>query len=34
MLKAVRGKDQVTNKDRPIRMTPYFSAETLKSEDL
>jgi hypothetical protein len=30
ILKAVRGKDQVTYKDRPIRITPDFSPETMK----
>jgi hypothetical protein len=30
ILKAVRGKDQVTYKGRPIRITPAFSTETLK----
>ena len=29
ILKAVRGKGQVTNKGRPIRITPDFSTETL-----
>ena len=31
ILKAVRKKGQVTYKDRPIRVTPDFSPETLKS---
>jgi hypothetical protein len=31
ILKAVREKGQVTYKDRPIRITPEFSAETLKA---
>jgi hypothetical protein len=30
ILKAVREKGQVTYKDRPIRITPNFSTETLK----
>jgi hypothetical protein len=30
MLKAVREKDQVTYKGRPIRFTPYFSPVTMK----
>ena len=32
ILKAVRGKDQVTYKGRPIRITPEFLTETLKSK--
>jgi hypothetical protein len=31
ILKAVRGKGQVTYKGRPIRITPDFSPETLKA---
>jgi len=31
ILKAVRGKGQVTYKDRPIRITPDFSPETMKT---
>jgi hypothetical protein len=31
ILKAVRGKGQVTYKDRPIRITPDFSPETMKA---
>jgi hypothetical protein len=31
ILKAVRGKCQVTYKDRPIRITPDFSPETMKA---
>jgi hypothetical protein len=31
ILKAVRGKGQVTYKGRPIRITPDFSTETLKA---
>ena len=31
ILKAVRGKGQVTYKDRPIRITPDFSLETMKA---
>jgi hypothetical protein len=31
ILKAVRGKGQVTNKGRPIRITPDFSPETMKA---
>ena len=31
ILKAVRKKDQVTYKGRPIRITPDFSPETLKA---
>jgi hypothetical protein len=31
ILKAVRGKDQVTYKGRPIRITPDFSAQTTKA---
>jgi hypothetical protein len=31
MLKAVREKGQVTYKDRPIRITPDFSPETMKA---
>ena len=31
MLKAVRGKGQVTYKGRPIRITPDFSPETMKA---
>ena len=31
MLKAVREKDQVTYKGRPIRITPDFSPETMKA---
>ena len=31
ILKAVRGKGQVTYKCRPIRLTPDFSIETLKA---
>jgi len=31
ILKAVKEKGQVTNKGRPIRMTPDFSTETLKA---
>jgi hypothetical protein len=31
ILKAVRGKGQVTYKGRPIRLTPYFSPETMKA---
>jgi hypothetical protein len=31
ILKAVREKDQVTYKDRPIRITPDFSPETMKA---
>jgi hypothetical protein len=30
ILKAVRGKGQVTYKGRPIRITPDFSPETMK----
>jgi hypothetical protein len=30
-LKAVRGKSQVMYKDRPIRITPDFLPETLKT---
>jgi hypothetical protein len=33
ILKAVRGKGQVTNKGRPIRITPDSSPETMKPED-
>jgi hypothetical protein len=31
ILKAVREKGQVTYKDRPIRITPDFSPETMKA---
>jgi hypothetical protein len=31
ILKAVRGKGQVTYKGRPIRITPDFSPETMKA---
>jgi hypothetical protein len=31
ILKAVRGKGQVTHKGRPIRITPDFSPETMKA---
>jgi hypothetical protein len=31
ILKAVRGKGQVTDKGRPIRITPDFSPETMKA---
>jgi hypothetical protein len=31
ILKAVRGKGQVTYKERPIRITPDFSPETVKA---
>jgi hypothetical protein len=31
ILKAVRGKGQVTYKGRPIRITPHFSPETMKA---
>jgi hypothetical protein len=31
ILKAVREKVQVTNKGRPIRITPDFSPETMKT---
>jgi hypothetical protein len=31
ILKAVRGKGQVTYKGRPIRITPDFSTETMKA---
>lgn len=31
ILKAARGKDQVTYKGRPIRVTPNFSVETLRA---
>ena len=31
ILKAVREKDQVTYKGRPIRITPNFSPETIKA---
>ena len=31
ILKAVREKDQVTYKGRPIRITPDFSPETMKA---
>jgi hypothetical protein len=31
ILKAVRGKGQVTYKGRPIRITPDFSQETMKA---
>jgi hypothetical protein len=31
ILKAVRQKDQVTYKGRPVRITPDFSIETLKA---
>jgi hypothetical protein len=31
ILKAVRGKGQVTYKGRPIRITPNFSLETVKA---
>jgi hypothetical protein len=31
ILKAVSDKGQVTNKDRPIRITPDFSPETMKA---
>jgi hypothetical protein len=30
ILKAVKGKDQITYKGRPIRITPDFSPETMK----
>ena len=30
ILKAVREKGQVTNKSRPIKITPDFSPETMK----
>jgi hypothetical protein len=33
ILKAVRGKGQVTYKARPIRITPDFSPETMKAKD-
>ena len=32
ILKAVRGKGQVTYKGRPIRITPDFSPETMKED--
>ena len=31
ILKSVRGKGQVIYKDRPIRITPNFSGETMKA---
>ena len=31
ILKAIRGKGQVTYKGRPIRITPDFSPETMKA---
>jgi hypothetical protein len=31
ILKAIRGKGQVTYKDRPIRITPDISPETMKA---
>ena len=31
ILKAARGKGQVTCKDRPIRITPDFSTQTVKA---
>jgi hypothetical protein len=31
ILKAIRGKGQVTYKGRPIRITPAFSPETMKA---
>jgi hypothetical protein len=31
ILKAVRGKGQVTYRGRPIRITPDFSPETIKA---
>jgi hypothetical protein len=31
ILKAVRGKGQVIYKFRPIKITPYFSPETMKA---
>ena len=31
ILKAVREKDQITYKGRPIRITPDFSPETMKA---
>jgi hypothetical protein len=31
ILKAVREKGQVTYKGKPIRITPYFSPETMKA---
>jgi hypothetical protein len=31
ILKALRGKGQVTYKGRPIRITPDFSTETMKA---
>jgi hypothetical protein len=34
ILKAVRGKDQVKYKGRPIRITQDFSTDTLQPEDL
>jgi hypothetical protein len=34
ILKVVREKCQVTEKGRPIRITPVFSTEILKPEDL
>ena len=33
ILKAVRGKGQVTYKGRPIRITPDFSPEKILAED-
>ena len=33
ILKAVSEKGQVTYKDRPIRITPDFSPETMKARD-
>jgi hypothetical protein len=33
ILKAVRGKGQVTYKGRPIRISPDFSPETMKDRD-
>jgi hypothetical protein len=32
ILKAVRGKCQLTYKDRPIRITPEISPETMKAK--
>jgi hypothetical protein len=31
ILKAIRGKDQVPYKGRPLRITPDFSPETMKA---
>ena len=33
ILKAVRDKDQLTDKGRPIRIRSAFSPETMKAED-